>query len=353
MFIMGKKLKRGKSKRKRKFVDYISNTLTFNSQKECLYDGNAEVKKANRLKMCIRKVYFAISVISTLSVFSVFLYAFIGLFYNTTKSDNDIIIEQVYDKLEGGEKIEAVKFVDLHGLGDESIVLVTGGSDSRSEMNRVLILEKLTNGFFSKIFNPFGFESEYITKFSYYNNELGWVSVNDIEYVDHISSNITKDIVISYMYFGTTYGAREYVIIGYSEEDQSYHIIGTYPPVFKMDGLSTYDDVGKVTSSYYKEVNIKDFYESDSFEQQYSNLCVPIWMEDSYGYKTLMVVSTYKQAKECLVNLYCPRLKDGKLVWDIFFSEFLDISSHREVTDSEKMLDLLTTKTYHDYHLVK
>lgn len=352
--IMGTKRKKKKSKRR--VLNHNRNkneTLVCKKQDKCSCNKNEDMTKSNWLKKFIKKAYLVITVISTLSVFSVFLYASIGLFYRNTKSDNDIILEQVYNKLEEGEQIEAVKFVDLHGMGDESIVLVTGGSDGRNEMNRVLILEKLTNGFFSKIFNPFGFESEYITKYSYHNDELGWVSVNSIDYINHISSNITKDIVISYMYFGTTYGARDYIIIGYSGEDQSYHIIGTYPPVFKVDGLSSYDEEGKVTGSFYKEVKDKDFYESDSYEQQYSDLCVPIWLEDRDGYKTLMVVSTYKQAKECLINLYCPRLKDGKLVWDIFFSEFFDIDSHREISDSEKILDLLSSKSYHNYHLIK
>ena len=325
--------------------------MTENNRRKAHKSTKTTFVSKSTAKYVIKKIYGFISVISTISIFSVFLCAFIGFFLTETTSDNDILLKQITKQLDKGEKIRAIRAVDIHGYGDDTIIVITDNEEITRSKNRVLILEKLTNGFLSKLVNPFGVDSEYITKYVYINDQDGWGLFPDIEYIGNISSETVKDIVISYEYKGSTYGAKEYVIIGYSDKEKQYQVVGTYPEVCKVPRLSTYNENGIITSSHFREMNSEIVSYSGRL-QQYSNYCVPIWVKSRGMKHCLLVASSQKFSTECLINLYYPRVANGELVWDIFYSEEFDDFEPKDIFDNEKIVDLANSKVMTDYYSI-
>ena len=342
---LGPKLLHGMKKRHKK--------QKRNNKRRTIVENNNQIENKEK-KGFWKAVYSVISFISTVSVLGVFLYAIIGCFFEKSYSDNDIILTQINKQIEGNEKIMSIKAVDIHGFGDESLIVVTGDNGFESSYNRVLILEKLTNGFWSKVFNPFGFGSDYIIKFSFHNDDYGILEYTDIEYVGNITSRVTKDIVISYNSKSSTFGARDYIIISYSTEDQKYHIIGTYPPVYKVEGIARYNEDGTIYSIMPQKVCEEEITSDNSFEPQYSDLCVPVWINSPTMGRELMVVNTYKGANECMINIYYPWMENGKLEWYVDFSEYFDDFTYRDTYSPNKLLEMVEKKLpFADYTVVE
>ena len=341
-----------KSKQKKKKSNRVSHDLPARRENTISTEhDNSRVDNPQGLfKRIIKKIYFVISIISTLSVFSWLLFALIGLFVKRDYSDNDILFKQINKYLNEDEMIVSIDRADIHGFGDDSIIVVTDNDWINESDNRVLILEKLTNDFFSKLINPFGIGSEYVLKYEEKNQD-DWGYYTKLDFVGNISSSYTKDIVLSYNGKGSTYGYKYYKIIGYSDENREYYYVGSYPDVYKVDGLSYYDENGFVTGGYPRNLDDINVEEKDIID--YSYYCVPIWVENVFSDRKLLVVSCDKRGTECLVNLYIPIVESGVLHWRISLSEVYKDFDFWNIFYSDKLVDILNYILQDNYVIVE
>ena len=116
--------------------------MTENNRRKAHKSTKTTFVSKSTAKYVIKKIYGFTSVISTISIFSVFLCAFIGFFLTETTSDNDILLKQITKQLDKGEKIRAIRAVDIHGYGDDTIIVITDNEEITRSKNRVLILER-------------------------------------------------------------------------------------------------------------------------------------------------------------------------------------------------------------------
>lgn len=294
-------------------------------------------------KMIIKKIYIIISVLSTLSIFAGLLYFAIGHFFKNNLSDNDLIMNQIKDELSVNEEIVTINVNDIHGFGNNSIVVTTssGGNvkyDS-ADNNRLIILDLIENEFLQNINDPFGIKSSYKTTFSYRllsENIHFYPIVNNI--IDIIGDS-TKEILVDYQVWGSTYGAYGTAIFKYSYDTSQYSIIGTYPLCEKLS-LTTYDEDGNVITSKAQIVDT-DFktsvITSDELIECHDEMgdfnltmnsayCLDYWGDSDTLGLIMIITKRYPLDEKLLINAYHPIYSDidNSLSWNALFSEYID-----------------------------
>ena len=78
-----------------------------------------------KMSFFLKKLYIGLSIISTFTVFSgIFLYI-IGNISNYYKTDDDLILDCIQKTLENDYVIEEIVSSDVHGFGNNSIIVIT------------------------------------------------------------------------------------------------------------------------------------------------------------------------------------------------------------------------------------
>ena len=302
----------------------------------------------------LKKFYHIIEVVYTLSFFSFLLYFVIGCFVHDNQSDNDLIMKQIKEEITEEGEITSIIVDDVHGFGNISIIATTRtlDYDKDAETNKLIILDLVENKVLNSLHDPFGLKSSYKTTFSYSIDVEGAVPDPVIEYVLDIVGDSTKEIMVRYYYWGSTYGAYGPAIFKYSYEAMEYQLIGTYPMCEKLD-LATYTEDGSI-SGFSTEIIETPFFNSDedfsmlqvmecTRENTYFNLSDysmtlsrSYWATGDFG--TVLVVlqldqeapQDYWQRKssDYYVNIYQPMYnsEEDMIKWNAIFSEYCDES---------------------------
>lgn len=192
-----------------------------------------------RLISIIKRLYIGVSIISTLTVFSgIFLYI-IGNIFNYYKTDDDLILDHIQETLDKDYVINEIVSSDLHGFGNNSIIVIThkipyefdfetGAIDPRTQ---ILIFDEVNNGILNQLYNLCGFGSNYSLRYQFALASDGYGASYGAEIDDIIDLNGDKIPEICIIFYESGGGsAGNYIngIFGYSIRDRKYHLVGTY-----------------------------------------------------------------------------------------------------------------------------
>lgn len=292
-------------------------------------------------KQIAKKIYEAISIISTLTIFTGLICFILGKITNNNQSDNDLVMQQIKNEICEDERIVNVETADIHGFGNNSIIVTACNAGNAKweddSNNSVIIMDIVENEMLQSMNDLLGVKSNYKTTFVYSIDTEGMKLYPIVNSVSDIIGDSTKELLIDYQVWGSTYGAYFTAVFRYSYENERYEIVGTYPIVEKAD-TTRYDDNGNIVEVKCIEVdtkfndvpcennNICEFSDSDrTFNLTiYSGYCRDYWGEFSNLGKTLIVVKGNRYDEKMLINCYQPiyKEKENVLIWNTIYSEY-------------------------------
>lgn len=214
-----------------------------------IYQGSHEKKTDVRFVSLVRICYVVLSVLSSLTVLTAVILFAIGALGLVKESDDDLIMESIKRQIPEGLSIVSISTHDLHGFGNDSIiVLADDHNDAKVSLegaiaNQLLIFDKVGNEILNKIYHLFGYGSGY--KLSYMfslksdNHQEGYLSLgyvlNLLDVVE-LTGDSAKELIVKFEEIPSgTSGYYQIGIFSYSFEQHKYYLLGTYPPAGLYD----------------------------------------------------------------------------------------------------------------------
>lgn len=116
--------------------------MKYKKKIKVLFSGVAEFLKRNQV---LTKLYNIISIIATLTIFSGLILFLYGRIVKSNQSDNDLIMKQIKKEI-GNDDIISLNTVDIHGFGNNSIIVTTSSNQGiNNDSNNLLILDVVNN----------------------------------------------------------------------------------------------------------------------------------------------------------------------------------------------------------------
>ncbi len=314
-------------------IGLLSNHIRTNILKMCKLEKRIAEKRY--LKKFFKRVYNFTSVVSTFSVFFGVVLFFIGKITSNNQSDNDLIMQQVRNEV-GDATITSIYVADIHGFGNDSIVVTASEENIINGQGELIILDSVNNKILSEMNDPLGLKSSYKTTFSQKLSAEGQGLIPyNVEFIN-VDNSPAKELIVQYMVWGSTYYANYPAIYRYSYESEEYELFGTLPIPYYIDN-KFYGSDGEVigyqviyentTLDGYVPIQMKsDYFHSIISDGKreydlpvYSDSCNYYWtkMEDDYSKNDLVVVYKNYDTGKYGINIYYPCIKDGKLTWGL------------------------------------
>lgn len=317
-------------------------------------------QKAHFLNHILQTTYRIISVVSTFSIAFGLVLFFYGRFTLFNKTDDDLIIENIKGEL-GDYHIMQILKADLHGLGNESIIVVAETTNyidypegtysdgiSIQPRSKLLFYDQINNSFLQSVYNLFGYGSQYSLRYSFAVSD-SFTTANTAykaEIVDLI--DLTYDgrpeIVVQFSFFPGSAGIILHGIFSYSIQTQSYYLIGTLPSFSE-------EDLGKVIKSdLYSEENppySNYFDDSLQFDLDYTSLRdVDFFIETSNSVYLVRTTHTIEDGESNggphthYIHLYAIRdYSPWSLYWEYCYTE--EIPGKREFCTKDFLVDYI------------
>lgn len=317
-------------------------------------------QKMHFLKQVLKTTYQFISIISTFSIMFGLILFFYGRFTLFNKTDDDLIIESIKKGL-GDYSIEQIIRADLHGLGNESIIVVAETGNyidfpegtypegvSVQPRSKLLFYDQINNSFLQSVYNLFGYGSQYSLRYSFAVSD-SFTTVNTAykaEIVDVI--DLTYDgrpeIIVQFSFFPGSAGIILHGIFSYSVQAQSYYLIGTLP------GFSE-ENLGKVIKSdLFSGENLpysNYFDESLQFDLGLTSLLdVDFFLETANSVYLVRTTHTIEDGESNgdphthYIHLYMAHdYSPGSLYWEYCYTE--EISGKREFCTKDFLVDYI------------
>ena len=302
-------------------------------------------KPMRKIKLAehFKRIYSVISVLSTLTILLGGIYYLWGHLTNNNQSDNDLLMRQIKAEMSDNERMIDMENADIHGFGNNSIIVTTGNAGKvewrEENKNNFIIMDSVQNKILNSMNDFLGLKSSYKTTFSYCIGAQQMHLYPKINRVEDLFGDATKEIVIRYGVWGSTYGAYFPAVFRYSYENESYELAGTYPIAEKAD-LTQYDDNGDILYSKALVVetpfhqaaanggDVYTFYDSDgtfhltTYSETY---CRDFWAEFSNIGKMLVAFRYDRDGDESFINCYQPlwRESEHELQWNMIYSEYI------------------------------
>ncbi len=308
--------------------------MKYKKKIKVLFSGVAEFLKRNQV---LTKLYNIISIIATLTIFSGLILFLYGRIVKSNQSDNDLIMKQIKKEI-GNDDIISLNTVDIHGFGNNSIIVTTSSNQGiNNDSNNLLILDVVNNEILKGMNDLFGTKSSYKTTFKYTLSSENIQFVPKVEYVLDILGDSTKEVIVKYYIWGSNYGANGTAIFAYSYEDEAYRLLGTYPDNVKLD-LNIYDNDGKlvgkkaqIIESCFHKTEANDSWIQCSDGKQEFNLndssiySREYWIDSTYEGQELVTVNTDYDLNLTYINVYKPYYDsaDDTLAWNMLYSEYV------------------------------
>lgn len=296
------------------------------------------IRRIKKLVTFLKNVYGIISVLSTITIFSGLVLFLYGRVVRNNISDNDLIMNQIKDEI-GSYDIFSITTADIHGFGNDSIIITAGSNDItvKTAENKLLILDSLENEILRGMNDLVGMKPNYKTTFTYTLSNENIVFRPETEYILDIIGDSTKEIMVKYFVTGSTYGANVTGVYMYSYEEEKYELIGTYPENEKMN-TSRYDDNGNIIEARAHMVNthfndglseaencIRCYDGSDYFllteGSWYSR---EYWVDNNIRGRMLVTINIDKYYnEETYMNIYetIYNKENNNLSWNLLYSE--------------------------------
>lgn len=310
----------------------------------------------------IKGLYHIISVISTLSIFTAFLLFAIGKIGLEKSSDDDLIMQSIKKQVPENLEILDISVQDIHGFGNESlIVLATDLTFSNEDQlaNQMLIFDKVENDVLNRIYNLFGYGSNY--KLSYIFS-LGdesedfsafgyWMEILDVV---ELTNDMSKEIVVMFMQIPSgTSGYYQIGIFSYSFEMKKYYLVGTYPPVdgyeLELDQNAYYWNIPAPTILRANDLKQYNYYnQNEVFQLEYgtyddNDFYIENESGDVFLVRTQMIWGdeSHVDPHRHIISVFIPRYdkENDELRWNVIFSK--ETKEYTTYCTKEFVLDFL------------
>lgn len=338
----------------------------FGKLKVGILNAGKKVRKV-KVKNFFLRIYGIASVVSTLSIFIGIVLFLIGKITSNNQSDNDLIMSQISKEV-GNATITSINMADIHGFGNESIVVTAGEETSMNGQGELIILDSVNNKILNEMNDPLGLKSSYKTTFSQrLSSEGQGLFPYNVEFIN-VDNSPAKEIIVQYMSWGSAYNVNYPAIYRYSYELEKYELFGTLPIPYFMDN-KFYNADKKVTGYrvIYENTSLdgiipkqvkSDFCHcivSDGIKEYdlpvYSDSCVYYWTktEENYSKNDLVVVYKNYDTDKYGINVYCPSENNNKLTWGLM--ESINDAELSEPISSSKIQVVLDEKAYEKWNI--
>lgn len=303
--------------------------------------SKSAIKRVQGFKINIKKVNHVISIISSYSIFfGIFLFL-IGSVGRLNIVEDDLLLNDIKKQLPKNSKISSVLKDDIHGFGNETIIVSAVNRNKnfdnvRQSPNQLFIYDKVENDILRYLYRPLGIGSSYHLKYklSLSDNE-GDVMLNDLDDIKFIdlTGDMFKEVIATFNSIGASDGVDLPCIISWI--DGSYRFIGSFPSGYEdylENTESLKNDLKKTHTQnelYYWNASARD-------EKIYLNGCMRSfnWFfldADEDGNDELIVCAWQWRENESRgsehfyrIDIYKPSYDSAKsnfLEWDLLFSK--------------------------------
>lgn len=217
----------------------------------------------NKIVDCIKNIqpyiqfaYSFISVLSTLAIFSAVVMFLIGKTRLGDACDDDLTMQRIKKKLPDNLTMSKIYMRDIHGLGNDSMIVLAVDNEEDSRMaNQLLIFDRIENDILNQFNNLFGYGSNYRLSYKFSLKDLYYETTQgyELEFIDlvELTGDISKEIVVKFMPYPAGNGAYYSIgIFSYSYEKHTYELIGTYPPPGRQEVNKTISTVFHAADGY-------------------------------------------------------------------------------------------------------
>ncbi len=287
----------------------------------------------------IKFVYSIISVISTLAIFSALVIFLIGKTKLGNVCDDDLTMQRIKKQLPDNLTISDIYMEDIHGLGNDSIIVLAVDNEESEIANKFLIFDKIENDILNQFNNLFGYGSNYKLSYTFSLEESSYGITptyypDSLEIVDTVdlTGDLSKEIVVKFLPIPNGNAAiYEIGIFSYSYETHKYRLLGTYPPsqLYDVDGVhiisTIFHDSNSKQNNYYDkdekfQLEYGDKYFNDFFidEEYYGTVLVRanmVWGDEGYHDPHRFTISVFKAIYDADID---------ELKWEVLFSEQTD-----------------------------
>lgn len=239
-------------------------------------------KKKIKFIKIFKFIYSAISVVSTLTVFSALILFVLGKTGMAASCDDDLIMQNIMSQLPSDSEIQDIKMLDIHGFGNQSIIVIADRKsdyiyydpDHRKPRHKLFIFDQIENSVLNQFYNLFGYGSKYNLSYSFALNTLDGTPNADyfaeIMDVVELTDDTSKEIVIRFIDpLGGTVGSYLIGIFSYSFQRETYYLLGSFPPTVCVEDDSELEleELEEGLKSFYQEPYYKnDYDESETFD---------------------------------------------------------------------------------------
>lgn len=263
-------------------------------------------------------------------------------------SDDDLIMQNIKKQLPENLIISNIYLEDIHGFGNNSIIILAVNNEKSQLANQLLIYDKIDNNILNQFNNLFGYGSNYKLNYkfslqdSYYDITEGYY-LEIVDCVD-LTGDLSKEIIVQFMPYPAGNGAYYCIgIFSYSYEKHIYKLIGTYPPsklYEKMEGINIISTVFHEGEYYQNNYYNKDEqftleygskYNNDFFAESkiFGTILIRterIWGDEGNADPHRFIISMFQAVFDS---------NDEELKWEILFSketdEYIDYCSKEYV----------------------
>lgn len=279
---------------------------------------------AVKIKTFLKGIYSVISVLSTLTIFTSLVLFLVGRLGFNNICDDDLIMQQIKNQLPDNLTISDIYIENIHGLENESIIVLASDGEGHQIANQLLIFDKIENDILNRINNLFGYGSNYRLSYSfsleYLDERLSYLGYFiEIEYLIDLTGDLSKEIIIKFMPYPSGNGAYyETGIFSYSYEKHTYYLLGTYPCLDSSENQES----EKTERNYYNKnetfhlVSGLKYYGEYLAQDEYGTVLIRterIWGDDEANY----------DPHRYTISVFRPQYdtKNDELKWNKSFSK--------------------------------
>ncbi|MCI8771342.1 MAG: hypothetical protein HFH73_09370 [Lachnospiraceae bacterium] len=293
-------------------------------------------KFKHKMAKCIKNIYSIISVMATLTVFSALLLFLLGRSNLGKVCDDDLIMQRIKNQVPSNLQISDIKMEDIHGFGNESIIVLAVDYKDSEIANQLLIFDKIDNAILNQFNNILGFGSNYKLSYSFSMEGLYDESIADNRYdlkiIDLIdmTGDFSKELVVDIMSYHPGSGLYSMIgIFSYSYKKHAYYLLGTYP---KSELYDTDKFFNPVSTDFRKgNPTYRNVYDkNETFNLEYSSKYQYDFFVESWLFG-IILVRTRKVLEQVddpdtwyyILNVFKPLYDstEDELEWEVLISE--------------------------------
>lgn len=308
--------------------------------------------KSNRnYKNILNKAYKIISIVSTLTIFSMLILFIFGKINNKTLSDDYLLMDSIKKQMPDNLIITDIIKEDIHGFGNESMIVLATDRDKSNVANQILIYDQIDNDILNKVYNFYGYGSNYVLSYKFSecdldneNPDFGY-DLKIMDFVD-LTGDLSKEIIVKIEALPS--GTGQYYNIGifsYSYDTGKYYLIGTFPSseceLQKGDSIKT---VFKENDRYYNYYNKNEKFDLERGSGDDNDFFI-VGKYQVYLVRTLMIwdknechVDPHRHKISVFVPEY--EVKTNTLKWKIIF--YKETDEYLRYCDSQYVESLLS-----------